>query len=60
MERVGDAYPPPQVAMGWVLRSLGGGRITSVQTLLGGAWHPNHAVDVVDRKGALHSVVLRR
>ena len=60
MERIEDPYPPPEDALRWVLVSLGGGRIASVRALPGGAWHANHAVDVLDTKGRLRRLVLRR
>src|SRR5918992_465455 len=53
MERIEDPYPPPEDALRWVLVSLGGGRIASVRALPGGAWHANHAVDVLDTNGRL-------
>ena len=60
MERIEDPYPPPEDALRWVLVSLGGGRIASVRALPGGAWHANHAVDVLDTNGRLRRLVLRR
>ncbi|MDP8911482.1 MAG: phosphotransferase [Actinomycetota bacterium] len=37
-----------------------GSRVVSVRRLGGGGWHANHAVDVVDRRGEKHRLVLRR
>lgn len=58
---LGDPYPPPEETIRWLLESVGSrGRIVSLRPLLGGTWHANHAVDVLDRKGRLHELVLRR
>ena len=56
-----DPSPPPEQTVRWVLEAVGpGGRLASVRPLLGGSWHANHAIDVLDRKGRLHQLVLRR
>jgi aminoglycoside phosphotransferase (APT) family kinase protein len=54
------ARRPPADALRWVADSLGlGSRIASLRALPSG-WLANHAVDVVDRHGTTHELVLRR
>jgi aminoglycoside phosphotransferase (APT) family kinase protein len=56
-----NSYPPPEETLTWVLESSGPeSRIVSVRPLPGGTWHANHAIDVVDGKGRLQRLVLRR
>ena len=56
-----DLLPPTQDTIRWVLASVGPDSVVStVRTLTGGRWHANHAVDIVDRDGRLHRLVLRR
>jgi aminoglycoside phosphotransferase (APT) family kinase protein len=56
-----DPYPPSEETIRWLLESVGsGGRIVSLRPLLGGTWHANHAVDVIDGNGRVHELVLRR
>lgn len=52
---------PPAQALEWVRDLMGAGsRIAQVSRLTGGTWHVNHAVDIYDRRGNLHQIVLRR
>jgi aminoglycoside phosphotransferase (APT) family kinase protein len=52
---------PPDVALRWAANAVGrGARIISVRRLAKGGWHANHALVVVDRRGASHRLVLRR
>ena len=51
----------PDRAKRWVLDVFGdGGRIVSARRLALGGWHVNHAVSVLDQRGHVHRVVLRR
>jgi aminoglycoside phosphotransferase (APT) family kinase protein len=53
--------PPPKQALAWIRRALGrGSRIARVRALRDGGWHANHAIDVIDARGRLHRLVLRR
>jgi aminoglycoside phosphotransferase (APT) family kinase protein len=46
--------------LGWVTDTIGArSRIASIRPLQHGGWHANHAVDVVDRRGRTHRLVLR-
>jgi aminoglycoside phosphotransferase (APT) family kinase protein len=48
-------------ALDWVEDVVGpGSRTTSVEYLPGTSFHANHAVDVLDRDGVSHALVLRR
>jgi aminoglycoside phosphotransferase (APT) family kinase protein len=52
--------PPPE-SLTWVREVMGRGcRITRVMYLEGSSFLANHAIDVADRGGAIHRVVLRR
>jgi aminoglycoside phosphotransferase (APT) family kinase protein len=52
---------PPEQALRWAAESVGrGSRVTSVRRLTAGGWHANHALNVVDRGGRSHRLVLRR
>lgn len=45
----------------WVTAVIGpGSRVTSVRRLRLGTWHVNHAIDVLDGRGGMHRLVLRR
>lgn len=51
----------PERAAHWVTGVIGAGsRIAAARRLAHGAWHVNHAVDVIDRCGSWHRLVLRR
>jgi aminoglycoside phosphotransferase (APT) family kinase protein len=51
---------PPAQSLHWVAESIGpGSRVVSVDALPSD-WLANHAVDVVDRRGTTHQLVLRR
>jgi len=51
----------PDRAAQWVADAIGSeSRITSVRRLHLGGWHVNHAVTVIDRRGHMHRLVLRR
>jgi aminoglycoside phosphotransferase (APT) family kinase protein len=51
---------PPAQSLHWVAESIGpGSRVVSVDALPSD-WLANHAVDVVDRRGGTHQLVLRR
>lgn len=53
-------HRPPSNVLQWVADSVGpGSRVTSVRGL-DSSWLANHAVDVVDRHGTTHELVLRR
>ena len=55
-----DAPPPPE-SLAWVCEELGAGsRIGSVAYLEGSSFLRNHAIDVLDRVGTIHRLVLRR
>jgi aminoglycoside phosphotransferase (APT) family kinase protein len=52
---------PPETTLRWVATSLGlGSRVVSVRLLGRGGWHVNHALTVVDGRGARRRLVLRR
>ncbi len=54
------SLPPPET-LAWVEEAVGpGSRVASVARLRFGGWHSNHRVDVIDRRGARHRLVLRR
>jgi len=54
------ARRPPADALRWAAQSVGpGSRIVSVDALPS-SWLANHSVDVVDRRGTTHELVLRR
>lgn len=60
MDRIGESHPPPDEALKWALGCISrADEIVAVQSL-GGTWHANHAIDVLDRDGRLHRLVLRR
>ena len=47
--------------MAWVARTMWpGSRIHVVRRLPLGGWHLNHALTVIDRRGRVHRLVLRR
>jgi aminoglycoside phosphotransferase (APT) family kinase protein len=50
---------PPAAALRWAAAAVGGGRVVRVRPLAWG-WLANHAVDVADRSGGVHRLVLRR
>jgi aminoglycoside phosphotransferase (APT) family kinase protein len=51
----------PSQAMRWVAGVIGpGSRVASARRLRPGGWHVNHALDVLDRRGRTHRLVLRR
>ena len=51
----------PKQVVGWVARTIGpGSRIQVVRRLPLGGWHLNHALTVIDRRGRVHRLVLRR
>ena len=51
----------PDRAKRWVLDVFGdGSRIVSARRLALGGWHVSHAVSVLDQRGRVHRVVLRR
>jgi aminoglycoside phosphotransferase (APT) family kinase protein len=51
---------PPAAALGWAAAAFGpGSRVVAVRPLPS-AWLANHALEVADRAGAVHRVVLRR
>jgi aminoglycoside phosphotransferase (APT) family kinase protein len=51
---------PPAAALGWAAAAFGpGGRVVAVRPLPS-AWLANHALEVADRAGTVHRVVLRR
>src|SRR5919109_4142842 len=55
-----DAHPPPE-SLAWVCEELGpGSRIASVAYLKGSSFLRNHAIDIRDRGGTIHRLVLRR
>ncbi len=55
------ALPVPGETLRWVDRAVGrGARVVSVQRMFGGSSTAIHAVDVRDRRGATHRLVLRR
>ena len=52
---------PPERALRWAASSIGrGSKVLSVRRLAEGGWHANHALTVVDGRGAEHRLVLRR
>jgi aminoglycoside phosphotransferase (APT) family kinase protein len=52
--------PPPET-LTWVREAMGrGSRITLVRHLEGSSFLSNHAIDVADRRGTIHRLVLRR
>ena len=52
---------PPAETLEWARRTIGDrARILSVETLHGGISHANHAIDIVDDAGTVHSLVIRR
>jgi aminoglycoside phosphotransferase (APT) family kinase protein len=51
---------PPAAALGWAVSAFGpGSRVVAVRPLAS-AWLANHALEVADRAGVVHRVVLRR
>jgi aminoglycoside phosphotransferase (APT) family kinase protein len=51
---------PPAAALAWAAAAVGpGGRVVRVRPLVS-SWLANHAVDVADRSGGMHRLVLRR
>lgn len=57
----GHAGSLPTQTLQWVLDATGpSSRIAALRPLPHGGWHANHAVDVVDRSGRTHRLVLRR
>jgi aminoglycoside phosphotransferase (APT) family kinase protein len=58
-----DRIPPalPDRARRWVLDVFGhGSQIVQARRLALGGWHVNHALTVIDSRGRVHRVVLRR
>jgi aminoglycoside phosphotransferase (APT) family kinase protein len=54
-------HQPPAEALRWTVEALGRGtRISAIGYLPGGSFHANHAIDVVNRHGAVQRLVLRR
>ena len=52
---------PPERTLRWAADSVGrGSKVVSIRPLAEGGWHANHALTVIDRRGATHRVVLRR
>jgi aminoglycoside phosphotransferase (APT) family kinase protein len=52
--------PPPE-SLAWVRQVMGrGSRITRIRYLEGSSFLANHAIDVADRHGTIHRLVLRR
>jgi aminoglycoside phosphotransferase (APT) family kinase protein len=50
-----------RAALAWVAREVGpGSRVTSCRVLKGGLTSAVHAVNVIDRSGSIHRLVLRR
>ena len=57
----GDGSLVPPETLRWVEESVGpGSRVTAMRRLAPGGWHVNHAVDVLDPRGRVHRLVLRR
>jgi aminoglycoside phosphotransferase (APT) family kinase protein len=51
----------PEQTLRWVAGVIGpGSRVASSRRLRLGGWHVNHALDVLDRRGRTHRLVLRR
>jgi aminoglycoside phosphotransferase (APT) family kinase protein len=51
----------PGQAADWVTGVTGpGSRVVSARRLRPGSWHVNHGIDVADRRGRTHRLVLRR
>jgi aminoglycoside phosphotransferase (APT) family kinase protein len=51
----------PEQTARWITEAIGRDcRIVSARRLRLGGWHVNHAVDVVDARGRVHRLVLRR
>jgi aminoglycoside phosphotransferase (APT) family kinase protein len=51
----------PERAVGWVTEAMGpGSRLVTARRQGLGGWHVNHAVDVADRQGRVHRLMLRR
>jgi aminoglycoside phosphotransferase (APT) family kinase protein len=51
----------PERAAGWVIEAVGpGSRLVRTRRQGLGGWHLNHAVDVADRRGRVHRLMLRR
>ncbi|MGQ0805624.1 MAG: hypothetical protein ACT4PI_17410 [Actinomycetota bacterium] len=51
---------PPGEVLQWVADSVGPGARVTAMRAMPSSWLANHAVDVVDRRGATHELVLRR
>ena len=52
---------PPEEALAWAADAIGAGaKIERLERLTGGGWLASHALDVRDRDGVLHPLVLRR
>jgi aminoglycoside phosphotransferase (APT) family kinase protein len=59
-ERLTRRRPPPE-ALAWVAKAIGrGAKVASSHRLRGGSSGAMHAIDVVDRRGRRHALVLRR
>jgi aminoglycoside phosphotransferase (APT) family kinase protein len=52
---------PPEPALRWAAAAIGpGSRVVSVRRLTAGGWLANHALTVLDGRGATHRLILRR
>jgi aminoglycoside phosphotransferase (APT) family kinase protein len=51
---------PPAAALGWAAAAFGPGSRVVAARPLPSAWLANHALEVADREGTVHRVVLRR